>query len=235
MRRALRISLLALLALLASCAAPPAGVTPAEAPTVVPLPYDEYRRLADEGKPVLHVDPALSLAVFEVRRTGSLAALGHDHVVASHAVQGFIAPRAGRADVVVALATLAVDEPSLRREAGMTTQPSAMDVEGTRRNMLGPVLEVDRHPFAAISVRNAQANSGNHLLPVRLTLHGVERRLEVPVSIDVREGAMTVSGSFSVVQTDFGIVPLSLLGGALAVRDKVDIRFRLTASPVESN
>lgn len=232
MCRALRLSLLSLLALLNACAAPPAGVTQAEAPAVVPLPYSEYRRLADEGEPVLRIDPALSLAVIEVRRAGSLAELGHDHVVVSHTVQGLVAPRSGRADVAVSLTTLEVDEPSLRREAGMATQPSTMDVEGTRRNMLGPVLEVDRYPFASISVRNAPADSGSHLLPVSLTLHGVERRVEVPVRIDAREGAMTLSGSFSVAQTDFGIRPFSLLGGALAVRDKVDIRFRLTARPI---
>jgi len=206
MPRPLLAAPLSALALLASCASPPAGVHTALAPAGLPLPYGEYREAARDG-PVLRIDPARSLAVIEVRRAGSLADLGHDHVVSSRTVEGFVAPRAGRADVVVALATLEVDDPSARLTAGMTTQPGAADVEGTRRNMLGPVLEAERYPFASISVRNAPAGAGERVLPVTLTLHGVARTLDVPVSIEVQDGAMTLSGMFSVAQTDFGITP----------------------------
>jgi len=38
-----------------------------------------------------------------------------------------------------------------------------------------------------------------------------------------------VSGRLSFDQTDFGITPYSLLGGAIAVRNAVDLRFRIRA------
>jgi hypothetical protein len=40
---------------------------------------------------------------------------------------------------------------------------------------------------------------------------------------------VSVAGRFSFAQTDFGITPYSLLGGAIAVRDDVDLRFRIIA------
>ncbi len=51
-----------------------------------------YQGLLAQGKPVFRVDPARSIVVIEVRRGGSFAHLGHDHVVASHDVAGHIAP-----------------------------------------------------------------------------------------------------------------------------------------------
>jgi hypothetical protein len=58
------------------------------------FPGAHYRALLAQGKPVFRVDPARSIVVIEVRRGGSLARLGHDHVVASHDLAGFC--RAGR-------------------------------------------------------------------------------------------------------------------------------------------
>ena len=92
-----------------------------------------------------------SLVVIEVRRAGSLARLGHDHVVASHDVNGYVAPQEGRADLYVPLARLAVDEAALRAEAGFDTQPTESDIGGTRANMLEKVLEARQ-----ISVRADQ-------------------------------------------------------------------------------
>jgi hypothetical protein len=40
---------------------------------------------------------------------------------------------------------------------------------------------------------------------------------------------MRVSGRLAFEQTDFGITPYSLLGGAIAVRNEVDLRFRIIA------
>ena len=52
-----------------------------------------------------------SRIVIEVRRGGTLAQLGHDHVVVSHDVAGYVAPAEGRADLYVRLDRLVVDEP----------------------------------------------------------------------------------------------------------------------------
>jgi len=54
----------------------------------------------------------------------------------------------------------------------------------------------------------------------------------VPVAIDYRDGQLAVTAVFAINQTDFGITPLSVLGGALQVADTVKVRMRVVAQRV---
>src|SRR2546423_12282851 len=229
--RALRAVVTATLlsALLGGCAPLLRGPAPAPAAPPADFPEGYYREALAQGKPVFRVDPAESLVVIEVRRSGSLARLGHDHVVASREVVGYIAPDEGRADLYVALARMQVDEPALRAQAGLDTQPGEADVEGTRANMVEKVLEAEKFPFALVGVSGANARRGDVPLSVTLTLHGSTRTLQVPARIDADADGMSVTGTLSFDQTDFGITPYSLLGGAIAVQNRVDLRFRIIA------
>jgi len=217
----------ALALLIAGCA----ELLRVEAPSAPPAEFPEayYVLALKQGKPVYRVDPAESLIVIEVRRGGSLARLGHDHVVASREVTGYVAPDEGRADLYVALAKLVVDEPALRKEAGFDTQPTESDIEGTRSNMLNHVLEAEQFPFALIAVAGANAKERKATLAVAVTLHGHTRTLQVPVEIEVDEKNVAVSGKLAFKQSDFGITPYSLLGGAIAVKDDLALRFRIRA------
>jgi hypothetical protein len=215
-------------ALLAACApirtAPPA--LPVGAPPDFPQAY--YRQLQSLERPVFRVDAARSQVVIEVRRGGSLARLGHDHVVASHEVLGFVAPDQGRADFYVALDALAVDEPDLRAQAGFTTQPDADDIAGTRRNM-HKMLESERYPYVLLRVSGAAAEGKSEPVRLDVTLHGVTRPVEAIASwVGTRE-EFSASGTFAIDQSAFGIAPFSVLGGALAVQDQVFVRFRIHA------
>jgi hypothetical protein len=42
---------------------------------------------------------------------------------------------------------------------------------------------------------------------------------------------ITASGELTLKQSDFGITPFSVLGGALAVQDQLELRFELSAQP----
>ena len=182
---------------------------------------------AAQGRLVHRVDAAQSLVVITVRRGGSLGRLGHDHVVASHAVQGCIAPEVGRADLFVPLAELAVDEPVLRAEAGLDTQPSASDIAGTRANMLDKVLDAQAFPYALIRVTRVDRTPPGARLNVAITLRGVTRTFAVPALVEAGRDTMEVGGSFDINQSDFGIVPFSILGGAVQVQDRLSLRFRI--------
>ena len=221
----------AMLALTLAGCAPPVRER-ASAPAAPPAEFPEgyYLEAAARGRPVFRVESPESLVVIEVRRAGSLARLGHDHVVASHEVGGYVAPDEGRADLYVQLERLEVDEAALRAEAGFDTQPTESDIEGTRANMLVRVLEADKFPFALIRVSGADASRREVTLSVAITLHGVTRALQAPATIDADADLIEVSGRLSFDQTDFGITPYSVLGGAIAVRNGVDLRFRIRAS-----
>jgi hypothetical protein len=223
-----RMLVVAAFGLLSACATQRlAPTTPAsQAPSDFPEAY--YRQAAAQGQRILRVDPAESLVVIEVRRGGSLARLGHDHVVASHDVRGFVAPGLGRADLYIRLEGLIVDEPALRADAKFDTQPSDEDIAGTRRNMLKS-LDAAQYPFALIHVDGGDGGAGDKALRVAVTVHGITHEMSEPVHIDAAAEAVTVTGSLQMKQTDFGIAPLSVLGGAIQVQDEVGLRFRIRA------
>lgn len=195
-------------------------------PADFPAAYYQQARAA--GAKVLRIDSRSSLVTIYVRRGGLLARLGHDHVVASHDVNGFVDTSAGRADLYVPLERLAVDEPGLRSEAGFTTQPSESDIEGTRRNMQNKVLESASFPYALIRISRTIADRSN--LNVTITLHGTTHTYEIPAQIETLADGLKISGQMNINQSAFGITPFSILGGALQVHDRVDLNFRIFAA-----
>jgi hypothetical protein len=60
---------------------------------------------------------------------------------------------------------------------------------------------------------------------VEVTLHGVTRTLQMPAKLAVDKGRFSVQGQADIRQSDFGITPFSVLGGALAVKDELHIIF----------
>jgi hypothetical protein len=196
------------------------------------FPAREYRQLVENGAHVFAVDAKASRVLIEVGRAGRLARLGHEHAIVAHDVQGYVAPQAGRADFYVRVGALSVDEPDARREAGFHTQPSAEDIAGTRENMLHKVLVANLHPFVLVRARGVPI--GGVPRDLAIEVNGHER--VVPVSVRHGEDGkrLVASGHFSIDQTDFGIVPFSVLGGALQVRDQVDVRFRIEAQRVDA-
>ncbi len=98
------------------------------------------------GARELKVSPEDSLLQILVYRGGSMARLGHNHVVASHQLSGSVYltddPLATRFDIQLPVNELTVDEPALREAAGADFPPgvpqSARD--GTRTNMLSATL-----------------------------------------------------------------------------------------------
>lgn len=219
----------ALIAGLAWACAPRIAVPP-EPQTRAPANFPEayYRDALAQRRPVYRVDPATSLLVIEARRAGSLAHLGHDHVIASHGVQGYIASEDGRSDLYVQLDQLVVDEDELRAEAKFDTRPSADDIAGTRQNMLR-ALAAEQYPFALVEIGRIDTSS----FKITISLHGATRTLDVPMQVDASADELRASGRLAFDQTDFGIKPFSILGGAVQVQDQVNLRFSIRARRIE--
>jgi len=213
-------------ALLLTACAPPQ-----RAPSLTPVarpegfPTQAYLDAAARGEAVYVLEPGNSLAVATVRRGGPLAKLGHDHVVASHALNGYVRSAAGVGDLYVPLADLDVDEAELRRDAGLDTTPSAADIAGTEKNLQEKVLATDRHPYALVHFERRRGDT----LQLTLTLNGVTHEYTLPAHIDVANEELSAEGRFELKQTDFGITPFAILGGGLRVEDAIAMRFVVKA------
>jgi polyisoprenoid-binding protein YceI len=59
-----------------------------------------------------------------------------------------------------------------------------------------------------------------------VTLHGVTRTLAIPVHVTLAsDGTMTARGTLTIRQSDFGIRPVTAAGGAVRVKDGLDVLF----------
>lgn len=213
---------LATFLLLAGCAAPPMPPAPA-----APESYASYLGLAASGTPVYRIDPAASQITVTVRSGGPFAKIGHDHAVASRTISGFAAPAQGRSDFSFRLDGMTVDDPAARAQAGLTGSVPADAVAGTRANMLGRVLDAGRYPVVQLRVTGYQPTPR-----LAITLHGVTRSIDVPSALQLTPDTLTAAGRFTLRQTDFGITPMSVLGGALVVKDQMELQFRIQATRV---
>jgi len=197
------------------------------------FPFEFYRKASALGDTVFAVDSEASIAVVRVYRDGRLAHLGHDHLVASRDIQGFILwsaePEARRADLYVPVEKLTVDEESLLLQYGMENGLSDEDIEATRRNMLKETLDSSRHPFVLLRLEAGPEAVGQPEVVAHITVNGVTRTQVLAVEIEAASDSLRVSGEFSLVQSDFGITPFSALSGLLKVRDQMDISFDLQA------
>lgn len=242
---------LALALALAACAPPavppPAATLPAASAGVAGvapgyrLPATTlawYRQAQAGGAAVLVIGGGStgsnSRIVVTVRRGGPLARLGHDHVVASEQIAGLVAPQLGRADFGFRLNQLTVDDPILRAQARLDTQPSAEAIAGTRLNMLNRVLEAELYPEVLMRVTAAPPSpapgSASASAQLSITLHGVTRTLATPVLFEQTATGLSASGTLTLRQSDFGITPMSVMNGAMTVLDTLELRYRIEAT-----
>lgn len=190
----------------------------------------------DPEKSIYKIDSDLSQIVLRVYRGGAMARLGHDHVIASQDVQGYIVlnKKSGQchADFFVPLSKLDVDDPQLRAAAGLTTTPSLKDIAGTKNNMLISI-EAAIFPFAQLSSKDCSGGLSGDETSVVLSLHGVSQQRNLQIKLQpIENRQLIISGEFSIKQTDFAIEPFSIMNGLIKVEDRVDLTYRLTAQRI---
>ena len=217
-------------AMLVACAQPAYVPTDTAAP---PLPEAEYRQAALDGEPVYRIDTEVSRVFVWVRRGGAMKTAGHDHIVASEHVEGFVLAGSdfaeARANLRLPLQQLVVDRPEYRERFGLDSDLSESARNGTTRNMQDKVLESEQFPWAEVAARFAADDLGQSILGVSIVLHGTSFDYLVPVNLSVDEQQLLVEGSMSINHADFGLTPYSAAGGLLRVAEAVEIYFELNA------
>jgi polyisoprenoid-binding protein YceI len=163
-----------------------------------------------QSKPI---DAAHSTMTVHVFKTGALSAFGHDHEISAPVA-------AGSVDLAGRKVELRVDAPALRVMDAKASDKDRGEIQST---MLGPEV-LDAQSFKEIRFRSTsaeQASPGAWTVAGDLTLHGQTR----PVSVQVREKDGRYSGSCKLKITEFGIKPVKAAGGAVRVKDEVQIDF----------
>lgn len=176
------------------------------------------------------IDAASTNIMVHVGRAGVFGFAGHDHEVAVPAIEGTVT--VDRADVGRSSLQLEFDAAALKVTG--KGEP-AKDVAEVQRVMTSErVLDVRQYPkiiFQSRRVALVERAADRMVLRVdgELTLHGVTRRVSVPVTVRLTADRLTAQGQASVRQTDFGIQPVTAAAGTVRVKDQVDVIFTVIA------
>jgi polyisoprenoid-binding protein YceI len=188
------------------------------------------------GATIYAVDPAASNIQIHVFRGGTLARLGHNHVMTSKHVSGRVwrqstVERSGF-ELEFPVAELIVDDAQARAAAGseFPGEISQNDRDGTRKNMhRAEVLDSENHPKITLRSVRATGSPNSPQFTTRITIKGVARDVTTPANVVVEGNQLVATGAFDVQQTDFGMKPFSIGLGALEVQDRLKIVFKVVA------
>lgn len=171
-----------------------------------------------------------------VYRGGPLARFGHNHVISAGSVTGdvYLDPvfHRSRLQLTLPVTDFQVDPTAMRRVEGeaFASEPSAEAIAGTTENMLGSeILNAEQHPEIRIESVKLLGPEWGPDITFNIEIRGESRQATVPVAIERCRGELIATGVLTLVQSEFGITPFSVLGGGLQVQDALKIRFRIVA------
>ena len=184
-----------------------------------PLFHGTYR--LDSGQSSLHI---------EVDRGGLFKFFGHDHTVAAKKFSGTVqidsdAMEGSSVSINIESISLTVLDPS-------ASEKERSDVQAAMES--SKVLDVRAFPnitFRSTQVRDISRDGEDFKINLigTLNLHGVEKEITLPASIRFEKDLLYASGTVSIKQTDFEMVPIKLIGGTVRVKDAVKVSFDMLA------
>lgn len=222
--------------LLNACAAPPSGTPDRVAASMAAhASYPAHLH----GAQLYRVDAKASSVHVLVYRGGTMARLGHNHVITATKLNGYFwrgnTLDDSGFDIVVPVNELAVDDDAARIAEGADFPLNVDEAakQATRKNMLSEAVLGGAY-FPAITLKSV-AMSGAMATPLvtaALRIRDRTREVAVPVTLEARDDQLTVQGEFSLRQSDFGIVPFRVAMGTLFVVDSVTVKFNLVGQHI---
>ena len=109
--------------------------------------------------------------------------------------------------------------------------PSADDIAGTRKNMLGDrVLDAEHYSSLQLSGTGPIGDAGRQMLHVKVDLLGHRVELDLPTTVSLDGDTLEAEGEFDLTHADLGMKPFSVMLGALQVAEKMSFSYRIRAT-----
>lgn len=170
---------------------------------------------------VVSIDTAHSRLWIHVSKTGVFSGFADNHEVEARIAKGTLDAKNEQLRLVVDSRQMQVLDPKLSPDKRRQVQ----------ERMLGPEV-LDSTHFPEIIFESTHVEHGKEGAVVvngRLSLHGVTR----PISLVAHAKNGRYTGTFSLKQRDFNIIPVSVAGGTIKVKDELAIEFDIATSPSE--
>jgi hypothetical protein len=168
------------------------------------------------------IDTQRSTVTVRVFKSGLFRAFADDHIIQAPLMDGSLDDSATpHVQIVIDARRMRVLDPGL----------SAKDRQAVQARMLGSeVLDVNRFQWISFhSVAIQRLDAGGWLVRGELDLHGQIHAILVNVFLEKRH----YKGSVTLRQSDFGIVPISIAGGTVKVKDEITIDFDIAMTDRE--
>jgi len=183
-----------------------------------------------QGNAPYSIDPAQSKLEIHVYKEGVFKAFGHDHLIAAKQLSGQVQLDPQKIDQ--SSVRLHVPAKSLTVVDPGESEKDRRDVQTTMEGE--KVLDVAKFPeiiFSSSSVSAAKKTPAGWELTLsgKLKLHGVEKAVTFPLHVHAEGNELRGQGEVSILQTDYGITPVKVGGGAVKVKDKIKITFNIQA------
>ncbi len=176
------------------------------------------------------IDSAKSKLEIKVEKEGLFKAFAHNHLIVARQMSGGV--QFDPQKIENSAVTLNVETKSLT-VAGQESEKDRQDVQA---NMSGEkVLDVAKYPEITFSSTSASAvkpagDGWTLTLSGKLKLHGVEKPVTFPIELHVKGSQLQAQGEVSLLQSEYGITPIKVGGGAVTVKDKLKISFDIVAA-----
>jgi polyisoprenoid-binding protein YceI len=178
---------------------------------------------AFQGK-TLSIVPSESKVSVLVGKAGLLSTLGHDHTITARTFSGKI--QLAGSDAKNGSIELEFESASLRVADQGITEADRSEIQKT---METEVLNVSQFPKISFKSTVTKGDGQNVSVEGDLTLHGVTKKITVPVEVSLAGDRLRATGKVALKQTDFGIKPYSKGGGSVKVKDEVVLNFQIAA------
>jgi polyisoprenoid-binding protein YceI len=174
------------------------------------------------------IDKSSSRFTVRAFATGMLSSLGHSPTFAIRDFDGQLdfTPE----DPATTSLRLHVRADSLE----VTDDIKNKDRQEMESTMNQRVLETAKYPEIAFSTNNVSASQlGESRYQAKLngtlTLHGVSRPVMIPTQVTLMGDMLRAGGEFPLLQSNFGIVPVSVALGTLKLKDEIKFAFDIVA------
>ncbi len=203
-------------------------------PEKQPAEWPKWRDLALPVGQIYTLDSDNSQISLVVLKEGPLANKGHNHVISVEQMTGRLVwarlRTASRFRIEFPVNQLRVDDPKLRLMDPQTfdTTPNDKAIRGTQDNLLGnKLLDAETYPVISIEGIYLQGEFPNIHIESLISIKGGLFTQIIPVDVVANGTVIDVSAGFELRQSELGIKPFSVFGGALRVSDTLKFTVQL--------
>lgn len=187
--------------------------------------------MGDNESNAIHyrLNPAESRFTVQAFAEGLFSAFGHDPVIAIRDFNGEAEFAPGSQEPAQLQMTIKADSLAVADEV---KEKDRLEIE---RMMREDVLETTKYPeivFTSTNISASRLGEGRYRARIigELSLHGVtHNNLWIHAEVAVNGDSLRARGEFPLKQTDYGIKPVSVAGGAMKVKNELKFSFDIVA------